>query len=672
LQAEVTAIQVDRSGEVFAIGDEEGGVAVWTTAAAEAATATRSSDTVSVTSSGHLVVGDSHGRLTFFDPGWSGPALRAAEWAHPIERDGEQSLRWQGPHGPARADPQGLVVDAYTTGGWLAAATWPNRIEVFDGRGARKRELTIPDELVRQIAYDRTGRLYVATGREVLAFEESAPAPIARLPQPRLVSSLAVSPDGSSLLAGVVPGFQRLSLPNLTPLATSLHPGGTREAAFTPSGQMVTTSEDGAVTLWTADGVPVATAGLPGRISADGSRIARPVTGWLEVRALTTGQVRRAFMFPERESLLSPRVARGPRSLAVVGDGPRVRIVDRRSGEPRSTVTCPGPEGSTTASAAAWDERGQCLAVWCGEGVQLWRERTGGDGEEWTSERADALASALPGLQPDLLVFAQDDRLVAGTADRVKVLGLTDGASEEVKLPGTGKVWTRDGALELSWRPLAAVIVADAMSGETVREIFTEQDATSSISLSANGRRLLHGNWHSSTRSSHFSVMDVDGGRELASWDAPGLYQAAALSSDGSMAAYAIGESACIRTLRAGKERCFPHRSRIWSIALDAGGALLAAGDSASAHVWSVERGERVAIVPSDGIVTSLAFDRESDRLVVGSREVPAFSWWLGPERLAETGCRRAGRRLTSEEESEYLGRDGRAEACTPGRAGAP
>jgi WD40 repeat protein len=587
------------------------------------------------------------------------------------------------------------------------------------------------DDSVRAVAFspdgtmlatasnDRTVRLWDPATREPIA------DPLAGYDD--FVYAVAFSPDGTLLATGHVQGVRLWDLAAREPRGGPLSDlGGTVTAvAFSPDGSLLATvGASRTVRLWDpATGEPVGDP-LTGHetgveavaFSPDGALLASSdLDGTVRLWDPATGEPVGDPLTGHDSPVLSVAFSPDGVLLATASADRTVRLWDPATGEP---VGDPLTGHDRTLYAVAFSPDGMLLATASADGtVRLWdpaRRRalghalTGHNGSvpsvAFTANGALLASASSDGTvrlwdpatgQPvgdpvtghdgavDSVAFSADGALLASGGDDGTVRLWEPATGQPVGDPLTGHdgavssvAFSADGALLASASFDGTVRLWEPATGQPVGDPLTGHDgAVLSVAFSADGALLAAAHFDGTVRLWEPATSQPVGG-PLAGWSV-------AFTVDGRMLASGLDRAVLLWDTATGQPVGDPltgHDGEVESVAFSVAFTvdvtlLASASFDGTVRLWDPATGEPVGdpLTGHEGAVLSVAFASDGTLLASGGVD-GTVRLWAAPMTWVATACELAGRNLTLEEWTTYIGAVTYVRTCPdlPAGPGAP
>ncbi|MER6274463.1 trypsin-like peptidase domain-containing protein [Streptomyces sp900105755] len=474
------------------------------------------------------------------------------------------------------------------------------------------------------------------------------------------VFSLAFSPDGRTVAAGMADGTARLwdVATGQSRVLIGDRTGNAVEAiAFSPGGGVLATgSKNGAVQLWDARSGHLRTT-LAGHIGPVDTLAFNPRGG-----TLATGGGDKTVRLWDLDGHKTLRKLTGGAGIVAsvafspdgntlaTASGNRVRLWAAATGDARATLTghtarvmsvAFSPDGTTLATAGAdktarlWNAANhQTQAVLTGHSGMVTSVAFSPDGRHLATGSTDHTARLwglpnnsvrhlLNGHKDSVLsvAFSPDGRTLATGSDQVRLWDVTTGRRLGTTFPSDAEsvAFTPDGHTLASAAFLESARLWDVTTGHVRAKLTGRASEAISVAFSPDGRTLATGSddgttglWNVSTlrtrvilparpRSAVASVAFARDGRTLATGNSDGTTQ--------------LWDTASGR-----QELTLPGHARVNSVAFSPDGNTLATGDDdGTTCLWDVATGRALARFTGTSTIESVAFSRGGHTLATGS-----------------------------------------------------
>jgi WD40 repeat protein len=493
-----------------------------------------------------------------------------------------------------------------------ASAGYGPSIRIWDpATGKDRLTLKAPGEDVTALAWSRDGK-YLLAGYEVKPGKDSAALLVcfdAKTGEVKRsdgdfrgrVSSLAFSPDGAILAAGMEDGQVRLwqypglvENPKQPAYWMKQHDTGAVYAvAFSPDGKTLACASPDAIRLYATV--------LPGAaFQLNNPRLTLPATAYTKTLA-----------FSKDGKALFGGAADGVIRFWDPETGQPLGSFKGHSGEIRSLAF--NPAGNQLASAG----KDFTIRLWDFDIVLQARDLAHHDGPAWSA------------------AFSPDGtKVVSASADKtVKVWDLAGGKAlltlDGHHAPVTVALFSPDGKFIASAGSDKVLRLWDAHTGTPLHTGVGHQGTITSLDISADSRRLVTG-----SADRRVKVWDAGTGKELLSIDDnPSLVASVALRPDGKQIAVGnVDQTICLYDAETGKleHKWVAHAAAVNGVAYSPNGQLLASGGNDTlAKVWPLATPGQGAITLSGhtGPVSGVAFRKDNQHLATGSADQLIKLW---------------------------------------------
>jgi WD40 repeat protein/DNA-binding SARP family transcriptional activator len=498
-----------------------------------------------------------------------------------------------------------------------------------------------PETAGMDVAWSPDGRRAAGTWLgQAVVWDATTGAVLARMPGEGAgqVNRVAFSPDSRLVAVAKSDGVPKVwellpeadgGLQVAERLALAGHGAPTEAVAFSPDGRRLATGDvAGEVKVWDAvtgrELLNLTHGGIVHGLafSPDGTRLAAAgEDGRLLIWESATGQF--LLSLPGRSGLYEAAYTPdGERIVTVHQDG-SAWVWDADTGQPLLSLA---GHASTAIGVAASPDNIHVATSGYDSTVRVWDTRPGR--ELLTLQAHDAPAYAV--------AYAPDGtRLATAGGDGMARLWNPDTGLLALSLmvragaPGyTSIAFSPDGTRIAAGAAGGAVVVGDAATGRTLRELPAHGDMVWGLAFSPDGDRLASTSWDGTAR-----VSEVATGREVATFAGHqgAMVFGAVFSPDGKLV-YTAGE----RSVRewdpeTGRElRTFSGDGQdVYAVAVDPAGQILAMGrQDGSIILWNLAAGNELRrLTGHGGLVNRLAFSGDGERLASASFDKYAKLW---------------------------------------------
>jgi len=431
------------------------------------------------------------------------------------------------------------------------------------------------------------------------------------------VHSLAVSPDGGTLVSGSEDGFVQLwDVPSRTLLRRlKIHTGAVAAAAFLPGGEpgerVATVGWDGTLKLWeTEKGQTLLQQGERGKLHC--------LTLLSDSTSLMTGGDEGRLRIYDAAARSEPLLLRGHRQL--------VRSL-------RFTADGAGLlSASADGTARLWDLSGRQEAV-------VFQRSAPETPPAWANLTNGVAPGSTKWFMGAVLLGRERQVLTADLGGRIDRWNAHSGALVSALAEAEGPVWTV--ALSPDEKTLAGagyysntVLLWDVGTGRIRTVLKGHTDRVWSVAFSTDGKHLASGSNDRTIR-----IWEVSSGKEVQKIAAPSEFVfTLAISPDGRSVA-AGGDDWLIRRwdLASGRElpSLGPHPAGLrWLTFFPDGRTLASGGDDGAVRLWDIATGlERATLRVPGNSVWSVAVDAAGQTLAAGDNEGTIVVWRAGNSR---------------------------------------
>ena len=444
------------------------------------------------------------------------------------------------------------------------------------------------------------------------------------------VSSVAFSPDGRLLAAGIANGDIRLwRVADGEPLLTCRgHSDWPWAIAFSPDGRTIASgSQDQTVRLWdvnTGHCILV----LPGHTSwvkaiafnSDGSRLAsgsndRTIRLW----DVSTGECIQIWQ-EHSDWVWSVAFSPSDRTLASASGDGTIKLWDTTTGSCLQTL-----EGhSNSVKAIAFSPDGNTLASGSfDQTVRLWNVST--------SECTKILQGHTELVW--LVAFSPDGCMLASSGDdgNIRLWDVKTGEIVQTVKERTNRIWSiafsPDGSILASSGEDQTIRLRDTHTGRTIKTIWGYSSVMWSIAFNPSGDSLAIGSdrgvqlWDIDSAKFLKTIQEYIGKTRAVCFSPNGSLLASG-SDDGNIRLWDIKTGQCLKTLQG-------HTNRVWSVSFNPGSdVVVSTSADGTVRLWNVNTGQCLqTLTGHNSRVWSASFSPEGNIIASGSDEELVRLW---------------------------------------------